>query len=347
MLTNKQVQEIKEHLEKAQNPLFLFDNDQDGLCSYLLLQRYLGRGKGIPVKSFPGLNVDYFRRIKELDADYVFILDKPVVEKDFWDEVEKINIPIVWIDHHEIDKKLIPDFVNYYNPLFNKKPTNEPVTYLCSQVNDKKEDLWLGVVGCISDRFLPDFYEDFKKQYPELSIDSLNPFEIFYKSEIGKVARIFGFGLKDRITNVIRMQKFLMKAKSPSEVLNEVPKNKTMHERYEQINKKYVKFLEKARIVSQENEKLLYFKYGGDMSISADLANQLSYEFSDRLVVVIYVNGVKANISARGKEAKNIILKAIEGIEGARGGGHEEAVGAQVPVDNLEKFKERLFNFVE
>ena len=45
MLTKKQVEDIKEHLEKAQNPIFFFDNDPDGLCSFLLMQRYLGRGK--------------------------------------------------------------------------------------------------------------------------------------------------------------------------------------------------------------------------------------------------------------------------------------------------------------
>ena len=36
MLTKKQKTEIKEHLEKSQNPLFFFDNDNDGLMSFLL-----------------------------------------------------------------------------------------------------------------------------------------------------------------------------------------------------------------------------------------------------------------------------------------------------------------------
>jgi single-stranded DNA-specific DHH superfamily exonuclease len=139
MLTKKQVEEIKEHLEKAQNPLFFFDNDNDGLCSFLLLQRYIGRGKGIPIKSFPELTPDYFRKIRELNADYIFILDKPVISKEFFKEVEQINVPIVWIDHHIIDKKNIPDFVNYYNPLLNNNGTTvEPTTYLCYQVSQKK-----------------------------------------------------------------------------------------------------------------------------------------------------------------------------------------------------------------
>ena len=46
MLTTKQISEIKEHLNNAQNPLFFFDNDPDGLCSFILLQRYIKRGKG-------------------------------------------------------------------------------------------------------------------------------------------------------------------------------------------------------------------------------------------------------------------------------------------------------------
>jgi len=55
MLNEKQINEIRNHLEKAQNPLFFFDNDNDGLTSFLLLQRYIGRGKGVVIRSFPDL----------------------------------------------------------------------------------------------------------------------------------------------------------------------------------------------------------------------------------------------------------------------------------------------------
>ena len=210
MLTQKQIMEIKEHLTKAQNPLFFFDNDTDGLCSFLLLQRYIGRGKGVPIKSFPELTADYFRKVDELKADYIFILDKPVISKEFFKKIEQVNIPVVWIDHHFIDKRDIPKFVDYYNPLFNKSKTNEPVTILCYQISQREEDLWLGVTGSISDKFVPDFYSKFKKDYPDLATKKTgNAFDIFYKSQIGKIARIFGFALKDKTTNVINMLKFL------------------------------------------------------------------------------------------------------------------------------------------
>jgi single-stranded DNA-specific DHH superfamily exonuclease len=344
MLTKNQIIQIREHLEKAQNPLFFFDNDPDGLCSFLLLQRYIEKGKGIPIKSFPELTVDYFRRIKELNVDYIFILDKPLVSKEFWEEVKKINLPVVWIDHHEIDKSLIPDFVNYYNPLFNKDKTNEPVTALCYQITNSKKDLWLAVVGSISDKFFPDFYMDFKEEYPDLAIDSKNAFDIFYKSQLGKIVKLFSFALKDKITNVIMMMKFLMKVKTPYEVLEETNKNYLMHNRFNQIDIKYKKLLKKAESLGENALDILFFQYSGDTSMSSDLANELSYLFPKKIIVVIYTSGIKANLSIRGKNIRERVLNSIKNLEGARGGGHEDAVGAQIRIENLEEFKENMRN---
>ncbi len=342
MLTRKQVAEIKEHLEKAQSPVFFFDNDQDGLCSFLLLQRWLGRGKGVPIRSFPGLNKDYFRKVHELKADYVFILDKPVVEPDFFEEAEKTNIPVVWIDHHAIDQAMVPRFVHYYNPLFNKKKSNEPVTALCWQVTKRKEDMWIAVVGCISDRFIPKFYKKFEKEYPELITRGRRIFDLFYKSQIGRIARIFGAGLKDRTTNVVNMLRFLIKAKGPYDILEENGANKGMHHRFLEIDSKYQKFLLKALSLGKKSEKLLFFKYSGDLSISSEIANELNYLFPEKMVVVVYVKEGRANISMRGDDARKIFLKAIKGLEGATGGGHEFAVGGRIKTQDIERFRGNL-----
>ena len=340
MLTKKQVSEIKEHLEKAQNPIFFFDNDPDGLCSFLLLQRYIGRGKGVAIKSFPEMNAEYFKKAQELGADYIFILDKPIVSAAFFGEARNFNIPIVWIDHHNVQVQ-IPDFVHYYNPSLNRFKKNEPVTYLCYRITGKKEDLWLAVAGCISDRYVPDFYPEFIKLYPDLAIKAEDAFDIFYKSQIGKIVKIFGFALKDTISNVVKMIKFLMVVKSPYEVLEETGKNREMHYRFKQIYQKYYGLLEKAKAVANEN-KILFFQYGGDMSISADLSNELSYLFPKKIVVVAYITGMKANISVRGKGVRSTILKVIKEIEGATGGGHEDAVGCKMNVEDLEKFRENI-----
>ena len=105
--------------------------------------------------------------------------------------------------------------------------------------------------------------------------------------------------------------------------------------------------MDKAVELGNNSGKILFFQYGGDLSISADLSNELSYRFSGKVIVVIYLAGVKANISVRGKSIREKVLKALEGLEGARVGGHEDAVGAQVRIEDLEIFRERLENLIE
>ncbi len=342
MLTKKQVEEIREHLQHANEPLFLFDNDPDGLSSFLLLQKYVKKGKGFPIKSFPDLNETYFRKVQELNPDYVFILDKPLVSKDFFERVHEVHIPIVWIDHHDMDKNKIPNYVHYYNPLFNRKKTDEPVTALCYQINPDKNLDWLATVGCVSDRFYPKYYKDVKKKYPDLTIDSEDAFDIFYNSQIGKIARMFSFGLKDRTTNVINMLRFLMKTNTPYEILSDSSLNKGMHRRFDEIESKYQKLIGKALNYVKENNKVLFFQYSGTLSISADISNYLSYKFPNKTIVVIYVTGIKANISVRGKNIREKVLKAIGGLPMATGGGHEDATGAQVQIADVETFKKRF-----
>lgn len=339
MLSEKQILEIREHLEKAQNPLFFFDNDNDGLCSFLLLRRYIDRGRGIAIKSFPELNVSYYKRVQELKPDYVFILDKPVVSDEFLEKVKKDNIPIVWIDHHQVEK-IKDNEIFYYNPFFNDK-MNEPVSYLCYKIANKKEDIWISLIGCVSDALIPEFYPEFEKKYPGLG--RKNPksaFDLLYNSEIGRIARILDFSLKDTTTNVVNMIRFMIRTNNPIDILQENSKTKHILKRYDEINSKYQFLMEKAR--ENQSKKLVYFQYGGDLSLSANLANQLSYEFPGKIIVVVYINGDIANISLRGNSIRDLTLSAIEDISGASGGGHEHATGAKMNIDSLPKFKEKI-----
>lgn len=344
MLTSKQIKEIRGHLEHAQNPVFFFDNDQDGLCSFLLLQRYIGRGKGVPIKSFPALSKEYFRRVGELNADYIFVLDKPLVSEEFFEEARQVNIPVVWIDHHDVGKANFSENVFYYNPSKGKK-IYEAVSLFCYQVSQKKEDMWISVLGCIADAYIPKFYEEFKIKYPDLAWDSDNVLDIYYSSGIGKIAQMFGAGLKDTTTNVVSMMKFLTKVKTPYEVLEENTKTYAWHKRFEEINAKFKQLLEKGIELEKNSGEILFFEYSGNMSISSEIANALKQKFPKKIIVVGYVSGGKVNVSIRGENVKKILLKTIKEIEGATGGGHDMAVGARINIGNWELFKEKFESF--
>lgn len=344
MLSEKEISEIREHLEKSSNPLFFFDNDVDGLASFLILARKYGKGKGVAIKSGPDLSETYVRKIEELNPDYIFVLDKPLINKKFVDEVKRMNLPLIWIDHHDIENPVlgeigIPEGIFYYNPKRNNKKSDKPTTFLAWKIAENKKDLWLALCGCVSDNYLPDFIDEVEKEYPEMISGKKSAFQVLYDSEIGKVTRIMAFGLKDRTSNVVRMLKILLKVSSPREILDDLSKNQILS-RFNQIDKKYQKLLEKAK--DYVKEKMIYFQYGGDLSLSSDIANELSYKYPGKYVIVAYISGVKANISLRGKNVKDITSKAILGLENATGGGHQDATGCKVNVEDLETFKERV-----
>lgn len=340
MLTEEQNKEIRDHLDRAQNPLFYFDNDQDGLCSYLLMRRFLGRGNGVPVKTSP-LDMSYFRRINEFEPDYVFILDQPSVSNEFFEALHELNIPIVWIDHHDIDRDSLPDYVNYYNPLFNEGKTNEPVVDLCYRIVNRKEDLWLLIVGCIADKYMPEEYSEFLEKYPDLGIDSDSPFDVLYNSEIGKIARMVGTGLKDRTSLVMKMIRFLINARTPYEILEEKMDNHEMHKHFGKIDERLQKYLKKAR-EEYDGGDVLFFIYSGATSMSADIANRLSHQFQGKIIVVAFVKGARVNLSIRGKGIREKVLKVLENFPLSTGGGHEDAVGAQIDYNQLEDFEKLL-----
>ncbi len=345
MLSLQQLLEIREHLERAQNPLFFFDNDVDGLCSFLLLRRAIGRGKGVAIKSFPELQLSYLKRVDELNPDALFILDKALVADAFIEEAWKRNIPVVWIDHHDVPTPVMRENLHYYNTFFSGG--TEPTTSLCFQAFPREEDLWLAVIGCISDGYFPDFYARFKEKYPEYSDDATSAFQVLYESKIGEIARILGFALKDKTSNVVQMIKFLFKVKQPGDILVEGKETAIILGRFNKINERHQKLMEKAMQYAKK-EKLLYFQYSGDLSISADISNELIYRYPDKIVVVVYIKGAKANVSIRGKDdVREMTLFSIKDIDGATGGGHKHATGAQVPVEDLPRFRENMLKIMK
>jgi len=338
MLHLTQLQEIREQLEASQNPLFFFDNDVDGLCSFLILRRALDRGKGIAIKSFPDLKEQYLHKVEELNPDAVFILDKAEVSKEFIEGVDEKGIPITWIDHHETktDKELI-EKTSYYNSL----PTAEPTTYIAQKIFDRQEDQWLAMIGCIGDVYMPDFAGEFEKSSPELFNSKLSAFEALHSTEIGKIVRMLNFGMMDSITNVVNLIKYLFKANGPYDLLEENQYTKQFHKRYAQLNEFYKKQVIRAREGANDSD-LIFYSYAGNTSMSAEVSNRLFYENPDKTTVVAFHRPEKVNVSIRGKRALEITKEAIKDIEGATGGGHVVATGAMIPVDDFDKFKEKV-----
>ena len=196
MLTPKQVKNIREKLESAGYPIYIHDDDPDGLCSFLLLYHQYLEGQGFLLKAVPRLDHRFLPKINHINYDMLVVLDIPQIEQEF---IDNARAPIYWIDHHPVQQM---QKVNYFNPRIKDDDCYFPTTRMAYQIVEQKErsikkyqeanpDLWIAMVGCLSDWHMPDVANKFQKIYPDLMEKGDDVGTALYGRPIGTVAKIF------------------------------------------------------------------------------------------------------------------------------------------------------------
>ncbi|MAG78519.1 hypothetical protein CL616_04100 [archaeon] len=335
MITPEDIKKIKDYLEKSENPLFFFDDDPDGLASFLLLWKHIGRGHGVMVKGKPEVSEEYVRKVNEYHPDKVFILDKPMLSQDF---VNKDNVPIIHIDHHPPIKI---KGTHYFNPLLNDPKDNRPTSYWCYQVTQQNQ--WIAMIGIIGDWFIPEFAKEFTKKYPKILPKVNNPAQALFNTEFGKLVKVFSFIQKGKTSDTMRCVRVLTRINNPNEILEQTTKEgKFIYRYYEKVNKEYEKVLEEAK--KKSGDKLILFTYPSlKDSFTGNLANELSSKYPNKLIIIGRDKGDKVIMSLRSEKynVRDIIEKAVEGLDGY-GGGHEHACGSNISKDDYSEYIKRI-----
>ncbi len=347
MITEDQLKEIKKYLDSSENPLFFYDDDNDGLCSYLLLRKYLGKGKGICVRGKPMLSSEFLRYVKENMPDKIFVLDKPIIDQDF---IDNVNVPIIWIDHHTPIER---EGVKYFNPRIENEKDRRNVAYWCYKVillenKNGSNGLWIASVGCISDWFLPEFYNDLRKKYKDLFNNEETPEDVLFKSKFGELCRIINFLLKGKVSDVNKSVRLLLRVKDPYEILNGDSKEaKYILRRIGPIKKEYENLLKEA-LKFESKEKIYFFRYRAHKySLTSELANELIYRFPNKIIVVGREkdNRIKMSLRSSKIDLRPVIQKALIGVDGY-GGGHEFAGAVNINVNDFDRFIENFRRYI-
>lgn len=331
MLTEKDYERIRKELDDCSKPMFFFDDDPDGLCSFLLLYRYKKEGNGVCVKSVPKLDMKFANKVKEFEPDKVFVLDVAEILDEF---LENVNVPIVWIDHHqpaEISK------VRYFNPMTREPASNDPTSSIC--YNAVKQDAWIGVVGTIGDWQIPKFVQEFNDKHPKLRIKSKEPGKALYNTKMGEIARKFSFLLKGQTKDVMASVKVLTRISGPEEILEEkTPQSLFLKKRYGEIEGKYKNLLEEAKKNAGKDKFLIFIYQADKWSFTSDISNELLYKYPKKVVIVGREKDGEVRMSLRsGKPILPALRKSLVGVEGY-GGGHENACGACVKRRDFDRF---------
>lgn len=333
-LTKQEILQIREELDNCKNPVYFFDDDADGLCSFLLLYRYKKEGHGIVVKA-TSLNPGFLRKMEEYLPDKIFIVDVPVVDPEF---IRQVKVPIIYIDHHGNERK---QGVKYFNPRLNDNQ-NYCTTEICYDVVEQDE--WIAMVGAVGDWRMPSYTTLFMQKYPGLLKEARTPDDAYFASKLGFLVKIFSFILKGATKEVYQCIKILTRMNDPQELLdNKTAPANFIWKKYNSINTEYQELLALAQKQKSNDEFLLYTYPSGKMSFTKDLSNELLYNFPEKVIIVGREKGDEIKFSVRSAKytLPPVIKEALVGLEGY-GGGHEHAVGICVKKKDLTVFMDRF-----
>ncbi|MDD5651467.1 MAG: DHHA1 domain-containing protein [Candidatus Nanoarchaeia archaeon] len=343
MISEKKLKEIRDYIEKSENPLVLYDDDPDGLCSYLIFKKMKEHAKGIIIKSSPVLDELYLKKVEEISPDMIFVFDKPIISQDF---IDQIHVPIIWLDHHPLVER---KGVHYYNPRQEDEKDNSPASYWVYNIYKNKELMWLAAIGSVADWYVPDFLEEFKKNYPNLIDKQKTPDKILFESRFGELVRVFAFLLKGKSLDIRKNIAVILKLKDPYEILDQTTsKGKFLYNRYLRVKKQYDELLQQAQKAVISKKILLFLYPSVKMSFTAELSNELLYKNPDKLIIIGREKGDEVKLSFRSAKLilPPIIEKALINVKGY-GGGHDHAAGGNVSKDDFQTFIDNIKNQIE
>lgn len=336
-------------LKKMSSPCIVHHADSDGVCSAVLIAKFL-RYEGIEpafISPNDGPGIDISKGlVAEISSSLSSVfLDMQV---DSLGIVEKLNCERNFIlDHHLPVKDLNTMNTMHMNPRFIRKDAYIPTSYLayhlCSPSTEGFE--WIALVGIVGDRGYAesrDVIEKAKKKYPGLisstKDDDLQRGTFGILSEMIEASKAV-----KSLEGIRRAFSVFSDASEPKDVMDSFLMRWRDDFRNEaaRIEADFEQSAERFRATNS-----FIYSINSKYHMSSFISNILADKHPDAAIFIVKKgDGVK--VSARCQSGRVNVAKLLEetalGI--GRGGGHPKAAGAYVPhktAEFMDRLRERL-----
>lgn len=376
MSVYSRIYKIRNLIKNSKHPIMFFDSDTDGGTSYLQLKHVFPQIVGFPMNKDLEKHKLLVEKVSE-KTDLIIVFDVPF----FFDEILELlkGKKIVWVDHHigNSSEQIKKYKITHFNPLDFDLNDNRPSSYWAYKVANSKDNLFYVTLGSVSDFFLLDvikkFHDRDKRNFNALfKIDDQKKKELFeflkkynfndkkrkekreywiryltYECLLIDFKNLFDlmYKLKDE-KNVLAAIKIVSKLNAFDLRVNINNGEGLLFEEYKEMMKKYKILLEKAIFENKDNDKFIYFEYGGKASFTKTISEELCFKFEKHRVVMIVFkkdNSDFYSMSFRGNnfDVNELVRDSLKGLEG-NGGGHMFSAGAVVKKKNFDEFKMRV-----
>ena len=325
-------EKAKKFLSSLKECSLVYHGDSDGVCSAILMSKFLGeKVKMVSPNDSYGIYVteSLLEEINNFSCN-IFV-DLAVNQWDF----KKLKNNVLVIDHHSTEKDLNKEkkFI-HLNPRIKNPDAYLPASYLVYKLlceMDKKMERysWIAAIGIIGDK--GDLNKiKFKEKEEDLK---------FLSDVIESCKGVYGY------RGIVKAYEVFSKAEKPQDVLDS-KLIKTYHKFQRELDNTILDFKYHSEYFQKKNAYLykVYNKYNITSTVSTVLS-----EREPNAAFFIYKRDKVLSMSARCQTARinlaELFGKICKGI--GKGGGHPPAAAASIPIENADKFMERLKNYLE
>ncbi len=339
---------LGQRIINSPSALIFFDDDPDGLSSFLIIYKLIRDVHPILVKG-SSVNCKHYSKYKDSMFKEVFVLDKPMIDPEFF---RCVSQPIIWIDHHSIAN--VNNNIYYFNPrMFDKEfylPTSMCIFHALRSIKQDsflEEYCWIALIGAIGDYYFDEelVKKFFKKYFPRQEIPRDIKEALYGENALSYLVKVFSFILKGKRRRVKKNIELLMTIENPLELIDgSNPAARRIIKHYEEINKVFLQKLKYIKSLGRKNEEIvLYIDENDEYGLASILSNYVAFLFPEKLVVIGRKTKNSINLSLRhqGIDVEKLLKISINGLK-AVGGGHKHACGASIPLGEFEIFKERI-----
>ncbi|MEK6927438.1 MAG: DHHA1 domain-containing protein [Nanoarchaeota archaeon] len=333
----KRFSEFVKSLESAKKIVAVSHLDLDGVASAKVVDYALQVDRVILSEYYASDNEDLLQRIKKEKPSHVIFTDL-VIKKEFAEKVAKFAYVLV-IDHHIHEQDYNSDKIFFLDSPESGMCASYLAYYLFSKISDLSKIDWLVACASISDfcyksiwRWMESVCEKYGDKFRGGMIEGVDSGKIWdlqWKMVLGLL----------HFKNVEEGYKLIGLKFGDIGDLNKY---------YVSIQKEFDLFLKKfdsEKIKFNDGE---FWEVNSESPIKSILVNYLSTKEQDKIFIFAKIKEEKYSLSARRQDGKvsvrDLLIKLVEGFEGASVGGHFKAAGGNIMLKDREKFLERLKN---
>lgn len=353
-----------------------YDDDPDGICSGIILEKTLGF-KEIPVvERIPFSNdlapfSDKFNAVvKDRRLNVLLMTDFNIAGFGHLDAYLKFrklfpDIDVIIFDHHQDSSDYKTDY--YFNSnelqgqiLGNQLCCSKFVFEVCKLIcSDISKFSWLKAIGIIADSNQETWGRDVVRLIEKLNSDLINspdesireyniPEESdeFFQNPFGKVANLIFYGLAKSSSEISKIYDILFTAKGIFEVEDKLKEYSLIEDEVDDYIENFNYYLKNAYTPSDELH-IFEMEVKGEYDLQCILSNLLSHQNEDILFIIYRKkkdNFIYASLRLQNKSINmGSLAELAADFPDGNGGGHIPAAGIKIKKDDFKPFKKKLF----